>query len=300
MARIYDPLVLVSPLTLTGKTLYRDACDLRISWDAPLPSTLQQRWLKYERNLPCQVTVQRSLAKPEEPIKSIELHAFGDASAIGVSAAVYAIVQQPSSVSSGLVTAKSRLAKKGLTIPRLELVSGHMATNLVHNVKESLEGFPVQRVVGWLDSTVALHWIRGNGEFKQFVGNRVRRIQEKSYIEWRHVTSADNPADLGSRGGDVSKSAALWWNGSAWLLDQDKWPPNINTQDTSETQAETKAAVKELFAVEVPVEDELDQLLRKYDYWKTIRITARQSSWAFNNRGDKSTSQTFGEKGSTT
>ena len=135
-----------------------------------LPSTLQQRWLKYERNLPCQVTVPRSLAKPEEPIKSIELHAFGDASGIGVSAAVYAIVQQPSSVSSGLVTAKSRLAKKGLTIPSLELVSGHMATNLVHNVKESLEGFPVQRVVGWLDSTVALHWIRGNGEFKQFVG----------------------------------------------------------------------------------------------------------------------------------
>ena len=53
MARIYDPLGLVSPLTLTGKTLYRDACDLRIAWDAPLPSTLQQRWLKYERNLPC-------------------------------------------------------------------------------------------------------------------------------------------------------------------------------------------------------------------------------------------------------
>ena len=278
MARIYDPLGLVSPLTLTGKTLCRDACDLRIAWDAPLPSTLQQRWLKYERNLPCQVTVPRSLAKPEEHIKSIELHVFGDASAIGVSAAVYAIV--PSSVSSGLVTAKSRLAKKGLTIPRLELVSGHMATNLVHNVKESLEGFPVQRVVGWLDSTVALHWIRGDGEFKQFVGNRVRRIQEKSYIEWRHVTSADNPADLGSRGGDVSKSAALWWNCPAWLLDQDKWPPNINTQDTSETQAETKAAVKELFAVAVPVEDELDQLLQKYAYWKTIRITARMSRFA--------------------
>ena len=103
------------------------------------------------------------------------------------------------------MTAKSRLAKKGLTIPRLELVSGHMVTNLLHNVKESLQEFPVQRVVRGLDSTVALHWIRGNGDYKQFVGNRVRKIQEKSYIDWRHVTSVDKPADLGSRGGAVSK-----------------------------------------------------------------------------------------------
>jgi hypothetical protein len=30
-----------------------------------------------------------------------------------------------------LVAVKSRLAKKGLTIPRLELVEAHMATNLL-------------------------------------------------------------------------------------------------------------------------------------------------------------------------
>ena len=288
LAKIYDPLGLISPLTLTGKTFYREACDLKIAWDADLPKTLRQKWLQYERNLPCQVSIPRSLAKPEEPIESVELHAFGDASGIGVSAAIYAVIQQPSRVDSGLVAAKSRLAKKGLTIPRLELVSGHMATNLVNNVKESLEGFPVKRVVGWLDSTVALHWIRGNGEFKQFVENRVRRIQEKSYIEWRHVTSADNPADLGSRGGDVSQSTKLWWKGPAWLLDADKWPPNITTEETNETKAETKAVVKELFAAAIPIEDELDQLLNKHDFWKTIRITARMSRLASNAKSSRS------------
>ena len=46
-------------------------------------------------------------------------------------------------ISQGHVTAKSRLAKKGLTIPRLELVSGHMAANLVDNFKEALQGFIV-------------------------------------------------------------------------------------------------------------------------------------------------------------
>ena len=143
----------------------------------------------------------RSLAKPEEPIQSIDLHAFGDASAMGVSATVFAVVQQPSGSNQGFLTAKSRLSKKGLTIPRLELVSGHMAANLVHNVKKALEGFPVNLVVGWLDSSVALHWIRGNGEYKQFVGNRVRKMQEKSYIEWRHVGTHENPAYIASRGG---------------------------------------------------------------------------------------------------
>ena len=75
LAKIYDPLGLISPLTLTGKTLYREACDLKIAWDAVLPKTLQRKWLTYERNLPCEVSVPRSLAKPEESIESTELHA---------------------------------------------------------------------------------------------------------------------------------------------------------------------------------------------------------------------------------
>ena len=100
----------------------------------------------------------------------------------------------------GLVTAKARLAKQGLSIPRLELVLGHMATNLITN---ALEGFPVGELNCWLDITVALHWIRGAGDYKQFVSNRVSKIQRHSDVKWRHVTSQANPADLGSRGGSV-------------------------------------------------------------------------------------------------
>ena len=35
--------------------------------------------------------------------------------------------------------------------------AGHMAVNLVQNVKEVLKGFPARNIHGWLDSTVALH-----------------------------------------------------------------------------------------------------------------------------------------------
>jgi hypothetical protein len=111
------------------------------------------------------------LAKYQEPVTSITLHAFGDASGNGVAATTYAVVSQPSGQTQGLVTAKARLAKQGLTIPRQELVAGHMAANLVTNVKEALEGFPVANSYCWLDSTVALHWIRDEGNYKQFVQN---------------------------------------------------------------------------------------------------------------------------------
>ena len=76
---------------------------------------------------------------------------------------LYAVIEQPSGVSQGLVTAKSRLAKEQLTIPRQELVSAHMACNLVHNVKQALKGFPVSDVYGWLDSTTDLHWLKRRG-----------------------------------------------------------------------------------------------------------------------------------------
>lgn len=76
---------------------------------------------------------------------------------------MYSVVRQEDRITQTLVAAKARLAKRDLTIPRLELVSAHMATNLVVNVKNVLKDLPEPTVYGWLDSTVALHWILGNG-----------------------------------------------------------------------------------------------------------------------------------------
>ena len=117
--------------------------------------------------------------------------------------AVYAEVCQPSGSTQGLVAAKSRLAKQGLTIPRLELVSAHIAANFVDNLRHALEDFPVIWVHGWTDTIVALHWICGNGEYLPFVANRVQKILEHNIDVRRHVPSGENPADLASRGGSV-------------------------------------------------------------------------------------------------
>ena len=176
ISKIYDLLGLASPVTLAGKMLYRETCDARVPWDCDLPRELKNAWESWERLPTGKVEVRRSLVEYREEILSIDPHAFGDAGSKDNSAAVYAVTHKSSGITQGLVTSKSRLAKKGLTTPRLELVAGHMATNLVDNVKEALQGFPIRSVYGWLDSSVALHWIKGGGNYKQFVGNRVSKI----------------------------------------------------------------------------------------------------------------------------
>ena len=101
------------------------------------------------------------------------------------------------------MAAKSRLSKKGHTILRLELASGHMASNAVDNVRRAIEGFPVTGTYCWLDSTVALHWICGGGEYRQFVANHIRKILKHNIKAWMHVPTADNPADITIGGGLV-------------------------------------------------------------------------------------------------
>ena len=194
------------------------------------------------------------------------LHAFGDASGYGVGAAVYTVVKQETHVSQGLVCAKGRLAKQGLTIPRKELVSAHMAVNLLDNVCGALDGFPVSSLVGWLDSNVALHWIRGRGEYKLFVANRVKKVREHETVTWRHVPSKENLADVASHGGLIVEENQLWWKGPDWLSQPEKWPPDLKTTDCAESNEELRLT-KQVFALATVTEDELVKLLSKFTYY---------------------------------
>ena len=147
------------------------------------------------------------------------------------------------------------------------------AANLVTNVKKALEGFPVANSYCWLDSTVALNWIRGEGNYKQFVQNRVNKIQQKN-LEWRYVPTHENPADLGSRGGAVTQTNELWWNGPNWLSKPEERPANVSTKATKESLGEAKK-VRELFKLATEHEpDEFSELIERRNYWTVIRTCA--------------------------
>ena len=80
-----------------------------------------------------------------------------------------------------------------------------MASNLAQNLEETFSNYNVREIFGWTDSTVVLHWFSGNGEYKQFVSNRITKIKSRGYIHWSHVPTTENPADIGSRGCPASK-----------------------------------------------------------------------------------------------
>ena len=126
--------------------LYREVCDSRLTWDKALSGVELDKWNAWKKILPDKVEILRSIAQHQERIVGIDLHGFGDTSNKGVASAVFTVVHQTQGTQQSLITAKSCLAKQGLTIPRQELVYAHMTANPISNVKEALTGFLVEGV----------------------------------------------------------------------------------------------------------------------------------------------------------
>jgi hypothetical protein len=156
MTKLYDPLGIAAPYLLTANVIFRDICDRKLGWDAELPKELKRRWERWLDSLPSVLTFPRSIPRERASTTEIHIHGFADASILGCCAFIYVVAKQGELVSRGLLVSKARLAKRDLTIPRLELVSCHMVCNLIYNTKKVLSYLPVMGVYAWTDSTVCL------------------------------------------------------------------------------------------------------------------------------------------------
>ena len=101
----------------------------------------------------------------------------------------------------------------------------------------------------------------------------MKQIKAKNYIQWDHVSSGQNPADLGSRRNQSKELPELWLKGPDWLSKLEMWPASVQIGPSKETEAEAKLA-KEVVSVAVETEDSLHQVLQKHGFWKAIRITS--------------------------
>ncbi|GFV43157.1 uncharacterized protein TNCV_1574031 [Trichonephila clavipes] len=91
----------------------------------------------------------------------------------------------------------------------------------------------LSQVILFSDSTIALSWIKTSLHLlKTFVANRVAKIQELTVnFSWHHISSENNPADLVSRGLNVSDliKSPLWWKGpDPSIFKNDELLENIN------------------------------------------------------------------------
>ncbi|XP_026475470.1 uncharacterized protein LOC113380447 [Ctenocephalides felis] len=237
IAKIFDPLGLISPCVVLAKLIMQDIWQLKTDWDEVVDSTIMNRWLDFENNIIHiqNIIIPRPLFELDK-IDRIEIRGFCDASMKAYGACLYIKTNYHNRKPTvRLLCSKSRVAPlKSITLPRLELCAALLLTRLYKNTVKSLN-FKVDNNYFWSNSSITLCWIITRPEkLKQFVGNRVAEIQTLNNIIWRHVPTTDNPADFISRGiyGHKLINMDLWWYGLAWLkFETDSWPSIFKVTD---------------------------------------------------------------------
>ncbi|XP_015111016.1 uncharacterized protein LOC107037141 [Diachasma alloeum] len=237
-AKICDPLGLLSPVVIVAKIIVQKLWTLKIGWDTPLPSDIQEEWLQFYGQLQDISMVTFPRFALQEKSKEIQLHGFSDASQDAYGACVYLRpIRSSGEVKTTLLCAKSRVTPlKQLTIPRLELCGAQLLIKLIQGIKRTIT-INIDRTVYWTDSTIVLHWIHTPAhQLQTFVSNRIADIQSKSQPDnWRHVRTHDNPADLVSHGQPIQDfiTSNIWFEGPSWLQAEESSWPVLNLQYSS-------------------------------------------------------------------
>ncbi|XP_035787864.1 uncharacterized protein LOC118464534 [Anopheles albimanus] len=184
---IYDPLGLVSHVTIQGRILMREIHMVTEEWDEPIPDRLCGRWESFVRQLDVLkgLTVPRCIKLPAAD--GIRLHTFVDASEDAFAACVYASSAAEGKRYVQLIAAKARVAPVAqLSIPRLELQAAVLGTRLALAVGNELR-LAVESSTFWSDSRTVLAWIQSrHRKYKPFVAHRVNEILATTQMEqWR-------------------------------------------------------------------------------------------------------------------
>ena len=274
LARIFDPLGLVAPITISAKLLMQTRWRLELSWDESVPQHIFTEFCNFQSDVRSlgQVSIPRWVSTRKSA--RIEIHGFCDASEKAYGACVYMRTTDSSGGTKvSLLCSKSRVAPlKRISLPRLELCGAVLLIQLISKTRAASR-LVIDKETYWTDSTIVLAWVHGSPDrWKTFVANRVTEIQALSRGEWHHVVSAENPADILSRGMSASalQNSDLWWTGPAWLnRARDTWPTN---RPPPAAISEERAVV--YTAVEARDEPDFAALRRYSSYSRLLRVIA--------------------------
>ncbi|XP_060567693.1 uncharacterized protein LOC132726393 [Ruditapes philippinarum] len=277
VSSIYDPLGLVSPVTLQAKGIVQSLCRLKIGWDDQIPHNISNEWQTWLSTLSSleKLSVNRWY-RPQGfgTVRNTQLHIFSDGSERGYGACAYLrFVDVHDNVHCSLVIGKSHLAPiKQMSIPRLELSGAVVGCRLFAMLSEELD-MNFDQVTFWTDSMIVLGYINNvSKRFKTFVGNRLSIIHETtSPDQWRHVHTSSNPADIASRGISAydTEKLHLWLNGPTFLQqDSEKWTKNPLPPEVAENDNEVK---KEVLINKTSAAECLDSIIDRYSSWTKLR-----------------------------
>ncbi|XP_050528192.1 uncharacterized protein LOC126898294 [Daktulosphaira vitifoliae] len=282
IARVFDPLGLLSPVTFLAKHIMQLLWTAGTNWDDPVPTEIQNVWKRYQTELKCieDIEIPRRITRDE--VLSVQLHAFCDSSEKGYAAAVYIRIHTSSGISCQLIIGKSKVAPlKKYTIPRLELCGALLAAKLLRFVVETISNrLNVDCLFAWTDSTTVLAWLKSSPHrWQTFVANRTSQIQDLTPPSiWHYVPTQQNPVDCASRGlyPEELKNHPLWWSGPLFLKNpQEHWPssPTSATHDSNNSNCNIEEKTQTVLVVNVTTSI-IDLLNRFSSLNKILRIIA--------------------------
>lgn len=215
---IFDPLDIVSPVTIQGRALLRELSNYTSEWDALLPEEKRVEWGTWQDSLQDlkQLHIPRTYSSISlSDAKLVELCIFSDASTKAIGAVAYLrVIDHDGSSNVGFVLGKAKLAPQHKpTIPRLELCAAVLAVEIADLIRHEMD-LRLDAVRFYCDSKVVFGYIHNETKrFYVYVHNRVQRIRQSTKPEqWVYVPTELNPADHASRG-----VAASQLNNSTWL-----------------------------------------------------------------------------------
>ncbi|XP_011687412.1 PREDICTED: uncharacterized protein LOC105449728 [Wasmannia auropunctata] len=278
IAKLFDPLGLLSPVTIGAKILMQEIWTLRLEWDNPILPKTAERWKLFVKGLQDLPTLEFPRWLGLKSNQTFKLHGFADASPHAYAAVVFCrSISDNGIANTHLICSKAKVAPlKCMTIPRLELAGAALVTKLVKHLLNLLDRDHVP-IYLWTDSTVVYTWITNHpSRWKDFVHNRVCYIQESlPQAQWRFVSGLENPADLATRGLTPIQlsTKGSWWSGPSWLSEPSHcWPQIPNAIETGAALEERP--LKVVTTTCINTSECWDFLLRYSSLRKLLQITS--------------------------
>ena len=163
LAKIYDPLGIISPLLLNMKSILQRCCVNKIEWDDEIESPLSEEIHEWASKLEevKHLSIRRCIKPPNfGEMKSTQLHTFCDASEKGYSAVVYVrLTNDKGEIHCTFLMGKCRVTPtKRQTLPRLELAAAALGAKLYDMVSSELK-MNVNESYFWCDNKTVLAYI---------------------------------------------------------------------------------------------------------------------------------------------
>ena len=295
VSSIYDPLGFISPFVLKGRMILQQLCTMKLGWDDEVPLSIAEDWTEWKAMLPQvinDITICRCI-KPSGFGKIVDysMHHFSDASEKGYGQSSYLrLVNGNGSIHCTLIMGKSRVCPtKFVSIPRLELCAAVLSTKISSLINKEFRFSNIKEYF-WTDSQVVLSYLKNRSKrFKTFVANRLEQIKSSTNVEdWHYIKSADNPADIASRGINTKDKSQheIWFNGPSFLWQpQHSWKYIDTDASISNQDCEVKSAM--VTATKPTKSNEIVNLVKRHSSWTVMRrIMAWVLRFIFNARTD--------------